>query len=388
MNDNNHLFFVGTKIYFGQKCSYMLIDIVLKENWKKIGLIVDSVVLKSKIIQNIINDLKESKVQLVIEAYNGPEPTYHYLQNVRSKFMGIKLEAMIGIGGGSVLDIAKGIAVLVYNKKNAIDYRGFPKLNNKVLPIICMPTTAGTGSEITPNASFIDTEEEKKLGINGEFVRPKYAFLDPELTISCPERPSISAGVDALVHAHDSFLSKKSTSLSKVFSMEGFKKVYTHLSDVVRNPNNVDSRSEVLYGAMLAAIGMIHGGGGPTSVMSYPLGVYYNVPHGIAGGIFLPEVIEYNINNGYLGYSIFYDSVLSNGTQMTKEEKSWFFLDHLKNNWIELNIPKDITEYGYTINGEKKFIQTCMNAKAGLDTNPVKFDDLSIQSILSNLTPN
>ena len=119
MNHNHHLFFIGTKIYFGQKCSHMLIDIVLKENWKRIGLIVDSVVLKSKIIQNIINDLKESNVQLVIEAYNGPEPTYHYLQNVRSKFMGIKLEAMIGIGGGSVLDIAKGIAVLVNNKKNA-----------------------------------------------------------------------------------------------------------------------------------------------------------------------------------------------------------------------------------------------------------------------------
>ena len=124
--------------------------------------------------------------------------------------MGKKIDVFIGIGGGSALDMAKGLSVLYTNLKKAISYRGFEKFTNPILPIIAIPTTAGTGSEITPNASFIDSIEKKKMGINGEAIRPSYAILDPELTLTCPKFPSLSAqGLMSLVHASEAFVAKK-----------------------------------------------------------------------------------------------------------------------------------------------------------------------------------
>ena len=121
--------------------------------------------------------------------------------NKRNEINRKSIDVFIAIGGGSAIDMAKGLSVLATNTKPAIFYRGFDKFEEPIIPIIAMPTTAGTGSEITPNASFIDTNDKRKMGINGEAIRPKYAILDPELTVACPKGPTISAGIDSLVHS-------------------------------------------------------------------------------------------------------------------------------------------------------------------------------------------
>jgi alcohol dehydrogenase class IV len=378
-------FSLNTKIIYGVGSIKQLFEIITEEKWSSVGVCIDKTISEIEIFSQILEKLESQTDFCNIHKVDITEPTYEYLDTARKGFENSKIDVVIGIGGGSALDVAKGIAVLINNKKPAISYRGFDQMEKPVPPIIGIPTTAGTGSEITPNASFIDNVEKRKLGINGEVVRPTYAILDPELTLSCPLKPTISAGVDAIVHAHDSFISKGNTTISRVFSLEGFRRVYNHLPMVAIEPENIKYRQEVLYGAFFAAVGMIHSGGGATAVLSYPLGVHYGVPHGIAGGIFLPHVVKFNVEHGFDNYTHFYKNidykVLNNA-----RDKNLLFVDHLSKLWEELNIPNNISQYGYTVEQKQKFIDDSLMMQGGLDGNPIEFGSNEIESILDQLT--
>jgi len=383
---NTFSFLLNTKVYYGIGSKKNLSDILRAERWNSIGICIDKNIASIPIFEELLHTLKSQSASSFIQEIDITEPTYEYLESIRTSFNN-EIDVIIGIGGGSALDVAKGIAVLINNDKPAISYRGFDKMTEPVIPIIGIPTTAGTGSEITPNASFIDTNEKRKLGINGEDIRPKYAILDPELTVSCPIGPTISSGVDAIVHAHDCYISLGHTSLSRVFSLEGFKRVYNYLPKVIKNPDNIDYRAEVLYGAFFAAIGMIHSGGGVTSVLSYPLGVHYRVPHGIAGGVFLPHVIKFNVDNGLKDYVAFYREI-DDKKQNNDNEVGHLFLNDITSLWNKLGIPNDISQFGYKEKDKQKFINDSLTMKAGLEGNPIPFKEKEIGTILDQLTVN
>ena len=221
-------FYLNTKVKFGCGVRKSITEVLQIEKWNRIGVVVDHNLLELPIIKELIDQLQRSTDFLVVGECSISEPTYEALEKVRQKFSDPTLQAIIGIGGGSAMDMAKAMAVLVHNRKYAIEYRGFDKMTEPVLPIIAIPTTAGTGSEVTPNASFIDVLEKKKMGINGEAVRPCYALIDPELTISCPKDPTISAAVDSMVHAAEAYAAKKPTPLHGFLPGRVFKGYLMH----------------------------------------------------------------------------------------------------------------------------------------------------------------
>ena len=330
-------FYLNTRIKFGCGTRQYIPETIKKQKWTRIGLVVDHNVKELPIVKEILNQLRESTDRLVIADCSISEPTYDSLEEMRFEFTDISLHAVIGLGGGSAIDMAKAMAVLVNNRKPAIEYRGFDKMTEPVLPIVAVPTTAGTGSEVTPNASFVDTREKKKLGINGEAVRPCYAILDPELTLSCPQKPTISAAVDSVVHAAEAYTAQKTNSIARLFAGEGFWRVFTALPQLINDLENIELRQEVMYGAFLSGIALMHSGTGPAAAMSYPLGVHYKVPHGLGSGIFLPHVIEHNIKQGYIDYVGLYDRI--EGEKISTAQD---FLERLFNLWDQLDIPKDI----------------------------------------------
>ena len=378
-------FCMNTKLHVGNGSSFDLPDKLLAEGWTSVGMVIDHNVRGIPPITKLIQSLKRKCDNLIIEYCVANEPTYDYLEEVRPAFMDSHLHAVIGIGGGSTLDVAKAMAVLVNNRQPALHYRGFDKMTEPVLPIITVPTIGGSGSEITPNASFIDTKEKRKLGINGEAIRPKYAFIDPQLSLSCPRDPTISAGVDAIVHAVECFISTGHNTMSRVFSGEGFKRVFNYLPRVIENPDNLSYREEVMIGAVFAAMGMMHSGGGPAIVLSYRLGVFYNVPHGIAGGIFLPEVIHHNIQNEVKEYSDLYKLMDHADHTLSIEKQADQFLERIKTLWNTLEIPSDINRYGVTKSEIDSFVSASMDMKGGLDGNPVPFYENEIKDVLKKI---
>lgn len=376
----NFQFILSGNISFGTGVRFELDDFLQIENWKSACIIIDHALIKLPIIEEMLGNIHLNNMVLV--KCDISEPTYEKLEKKRTEIINQKVDVFIGIGGGSALDMAKGLAVLYTNHGTAISYKGFDQFKEPIHPVIAIPTTAGTGSEITPNASFIDTIEKRKMGINGEAIRPKYAILDPELTLSCPKEATVSAGVDSLVHATEAFVAKKSNPMAKMFAREGFKLVFEHLPLLVDELDNIELREKVMYGAFLSAIALMNSGTGPAAAMSYPLGVHYGVPHGIGGGIFLPYVIEHNINQGCFDYVDLYFSEKSSGT---KEEMAMLFIKNMWNVWGNLGVPKEISSFGISKSNIDSFIKDTMDLKPALYQNPVPFYEIEIEATLEKL---
>ncbi len=378
MNKFNFRFYAN--IFFGSGVRYKINDIISDNNYKNICIVIDHALLSVDLISEFIESINCNKI--IVEC-DISEPTYDKLEDKRIFPEDSILDAFVGIGGGSALDMAKGLSVLYTNLDSAIKYRGFEKFNSNILPIIALPTTAGTGSEITPNASFIDLKEKKKMGINGESIRPKFSILDPELTLSCPIKPSISAGVDSLVHATEAFVAKKTNVMAQMFAKQGFKLVIENLPKLKDDLNNILVRESIMYGAFLSAIALMNSGTGPAAAMSYPLGVHYKVPHGIGGAIFLPHVIEYNISKGFYSYTSLYRNNLFDSKNDIKNAAS--FIDFIFNIWNQLNIPNEISIFGVYQKNIEEFVKDTMDLKLALDQNPITFYEDEIQMILNKL---
>ena len=378
-------FYFNTRVCFGVQSRSNISTILKNESWDNVGIVVDHNVSKTDAVNDLVSAIKDYCDSTIIDYCTISEPTYDFLDDMRNTFDDKNLQAIIGIGGGSSLDAAKAMAVLANNKKSAISYRGFDKMTEPVLPTIAIPTTAGTGSEVTPNASFIDTNDERKMGINGEAIRPKYAILDPELTISCPIHPTVSAAVDSIVHAVEAHAAKKTNDLARMFAREGFKLVFTNLPLVVDDPTDIVCREGVMYGAFLSGVALMISGTGPAAAMSYPLGVHCKIPHGIGGGIFLPQVINYNIQKGYYQYSGLYDGIDDVSSILTEQEKAQSLLERIVSLWKVLSIPDDLTALGFEHDFAQQFVQETMELGGALEQNPVPFDEEEVISVLKKL---
>lgn len=378
-------FYFNTRVEFGIGARNRLADILTDNNWNSVGVVIDHNLYDVPIFKELLLDLKNVSSEVVLDLCRIAEPTYDALEELRGVFDNHKLDVIIGIGGGSALDMAKAMAVLVNNREPAIFYRGFDKMTEPVLPVIAIPTTAGTGSEVTPNASFVDSHEKKKMGINGEAIRPKYAILDPELTLTCPEKPTISAAIDSIVHAVEAYVAKKTNPLARLFAKEGFRYVFNHLPLVIKEPLNIELREKVMYGAHLSGIALMNSGTGPAAAMSYPLGVHFKVPHGIGGGVFLPYVIDYNVKQGLCDYADLYETVERNASQLSQQEKAELFAEKIFSLWRDLSIPADLTTFGVDSSFVPRFVQETLDLKGALDQNPVPFYEQEIKRTLEQL---
>jgi len=290
-------FELKTKIKFGIGESSRL-PIYLEElGYKKIGLVVDGHVEKNNQCIQLLNETVGS-FDAQVYSYVGGEPTYEMLEQDRN-FFEKDIDCIIGVGGGSVIDYAKGLALLLTNApKPAIFYRGFPTNLNKPKPVIAIPTTAGTGSEVTYNAVFISSPDSKKLGINTKLNFPVLALLDPLLIQSCPKSVMISSGMDALTHAIESYGATKSNDVTRMFSVNAMELLLDNLKSI-DSETNINVCVNLQLGAYLAGIALMNSGSGPAGAMSYILGAKFHIPHGLAGAVFLPHIVDYNVKHGF-----------------------------------------------------------------------------------------
>lgn len=206
-----------------------------------------------------------------------------------------KCDIVVGIGGGSAMDVAKAVAVLAANKKKAADYLGLNKIPGPGLPKIMVPTTAGTGSEVTFTSVFVRQNLKKKEGMNSPYLYPELALLDPTLTLSLPPVATASTGVDALCHAIESYTSVNASPMSEMFSLEAIQLISSSLRTCVHDGANLEAREKMLLGSLYAGLGLANAGVGAVHSLSYPLGGKYGVSHGLANTVMLPYVMSFNL---------------------------------------------------------------------------------------------
>jgi alcohol dehydrogenase class IV len=207
------------------------------------------------------------------------------------------IDTIVGLGGGSSMDTAKGCNFLLTNGGRMQDYWGVGKATKPMLPLIAIPTTAGTGSECQSAALIIDEETHQKMACLDPKAAAKIAILDPTLTLSQPLRVTACTGIDALAHALETAVTKKRNPLSAMFSREAFKLCITAFPEVLTNPKNLEARGRMLLGAALAGLAIENSMLGAAHAAANPLTAHFGVVHGQAVGVMLPAVIRFNAAN-------------------------------------------------------------------------------------------
>jgi len=224
-----------------------------------------------------------------------PEPPLEQADEGAKLALKGKCDIVIGIGGGSAMDVAKAIAVVAAHNAEAKDFLGLNKVPAPGLPTIMIPTTAGTGSEVTFTAVFVRQDLRKKEGMNSVFMYPDLALLDPELTLSLPPQPTAASGMDALCHAIESYTSVIASPASEMFSLEAIRLISENLRTCVHNGKDLEAREAQMLGSLYAGIGLANAGVGAAHSLSYPLGGKYGISHGVANTLMLPRIMEFNL---------------------------------------------------------------------------------------------
>jgi len=213
-------------------------------------------------------------------------------------------EGIIALGGGSSMDTAKAANIIFSLGGDLVaDYSGTQTITQALRPLIAIPTTAGTGSEVTASAVILDTQSQSKLSFNDSFMRPHLALLDPELTLTLPPKVTAMTGMDALTHAIEAYTSLQANPMSDALAMKAIKLIKNNLLEAVREGSDLERRSNMLIAANMAGIAFDHAMVGVVHSMSHATGGVAHVPHGMANSIYLPFGMEYNLDTSAARYA-------------------------------------------------------------------------------------
>jgi alcohol dehydrogenase class IV len=362
------------RLMFGAGRSRELGAFVRERGIPRVLLTVDEGVAQhSAYYREILGVIREAAETSVETLRGSEEPDYDYLDQVAGRVRQLpRPDLLIAIGGGSCLDTGKALAVLLTNPGSGIDYRGFDKVQVAGIPTLLIPTTAGTGSEVTINAVFTDKREMRKLGINGRYLSATWALLDAEWTLSCPRAAAVSAGMDAMVHTLESFMCRQHNELTRVFSREAFKLLYRDLPCLLEEPHNLARRQNLLLGAYLAGAALFNSGSGIAGAFSYPLGVNYRIPHGICGAVFVASVVEYNVERGYEEFAELLD-VIEPGSSLAPAAKARRFAALLRELCGRMEVPQNLGPWGIGLTDAADIERALLPLQAAFDQNPIAF---------------
>lgn len=384
-------FQLQTQMFYGIGYSRKLGQFLGERNFQHVVVLVDEGVAKgSPYYVEIEEIMKKSVRELHAVVLRGTEePDYDYLDEIAEQVRKINnVEVIVGIGGGSCLDTAKAVAVLKTNPGKGIEYRGFDKVLHPGVPTIAIPTTAGTGSEVTINAVFIDKAEKKKLGINGLYLNATFGILDAEWTMSCSLNVAVSSGMDALTHSLESFMCNKANPLTRTFSREAFRLLHSALPFLIDDPSNKEMRQKLLLASYLAGAALFNSGSGIAGAFSYPLGVHFKIPHGLCGAVFLASVAEFNVKRGYTEYSELYDAIEPDSS-LTTSQKSEKFVQAVNGLSEKLRVPRYLDQWGITKENAEDVARLLLPLQGAFDQNPVPFsaDKDAREMLLKHIRP-
>jgi alcohol dehydrogenase class IV len=281
-----------------------------------------------------------------------------------------KFDLIIGIGGGSSMDIASITSVMLTNPGTVYDHFGVNLVKNPGVPVILIPTTAGTGAEVTPNAILTDTKAKLKKAVVSPFILPRVAIIDPLLTVSMPPSVTSSSGIDALTHAVESYTSNNANILTDLFAKEAMILIGRSLRTAVANGNNLEARYDMSIGSLYAGISLANAGVTAVHALAYPLGGTFNVAHGIANGLLLPYVMEFNVLGNIPKFAQIARFLGEKVDQLPLLDQAYQAPRAVKAIYRDLKIPQSLTELKVPREGIPDMAKAAMNVTRLMGNNP------------------
>jgi len=286
-------FHIPTRIFFGAGMISHLKEIV-EEHFKDatLFLVTDEGIMDAGIASEVLFQFREISVFNEVEE----NPKYTTINRAGEIIRSIKPDIVIGLGGGSSLDAAKAVALLATNAGNIEDYEGKGKYKSPPLPVLAIPTTCGTGSEVTWVSVITHTKRKFKMSIKGPHMFPAVALIDPDLLVSLPPPLVASTGLDALTHAIEAYTVKGATFLTDIFARESLQLIFQSLEKVYKDiKGDKEAREKIMLGSTLAGIAFCNSDVGAVHCLAEAVGSLFDTPHGVANSIFLPFVMEFNL---------------------------------------------------------------------------------------------
>lgn len=330
--------------YYGAGSRSVLADEIKKRGLKKVFIVTDKDLLKFGVVEKVTSILDAAKIEYTIFSNVKQNPTVAQVKEGVVAFSESGADAIVAIGGGSPIDTAKGIGIISNNPEFAdvVSLEGVADTKNKSVPIIALPTTAGTAAEVTINYVITDEENVKKMVCVDPNVIPVLSIVDAELMLSLPPSLTAATGMDALTHAIEGYITKGAWEMSDMFELKAIEMIAKHLPVVVKNPSDVVARDGMAVAQYIAGMGFSNVGLGLVHGMAHPLGAYYDIPHGVANALLLPIVMEYNTESSIAKYVDIARAMGIKVDHLSLADAAQAAVDAVKNLAIEVGIPEKL----------------------------------------------
>ena len=341
-------FVLNETSYFGEGARKVLPEEIKKRGFKKVLVVTDESLYKAGVSTKITDLLEANKINYVLFHDVKPNPPIKNVLDGVEMCKSEKCDLIVAVGGGSSIDTAKGISIIIANPDRAdvVSLNGASNTKNKGLPIIALPTTAGTAAEVTINYVITDPEKEIKMVCVDEHDIPIIAIVDTELMASMPKSVASSTGMDALTHAIEGYITKSRNIMSQMFSMKAIQLIYDNLAKAV-NEKDQDAINKVGLGQYIAGMAFSNVGLGIVHSMAHQLGAVYDTPHGLANAILLPTVMEFNGEVSYEEFrKILTEAMHIDATEFTKEEVIKTFCECIRNLSNDVGITQTVKDVG------------------------------------------
>ncbi|WP_084607306.1 alcohol dehydrogenase-like regulatory protein ErcA [Sulfurospirillum arcachonense] len=351
--------FVAPEYVYGFGSRHLLSQYAHNFSFDKILLVTDNGVKKACWIDEIKSDLISEGFEVTLFDNISPNPRdYEIMQGVKV-FEENNCDSIIAVGGGSVMDCAKGIGISSANKQHILEFEGVDQVNIPSPPLICLPTTAGSSADVSQFCIVTDSSRKLKIAIISKTTIPDVALVDPEMTISMPLTLSVQTGLDALTHAVEAYVSNASSPMSDINALESIRLIYKYMPKVFENPNNEEFRNKMMLASLYAGLAFSNASLGGVHAMAHSLGGLKDLPHGLCNTILLDKVMNHNFDSNPNKFrhiaQIFNLKTDSNTSQYIKTDLAKFMKDFKKS----LNIDKGFGEFGLV---EKEISQLAHNA--------------------------
>jgi alcohol dehydrogenase class IV len=291
---NPFKFYVPTRLVIEVGCVSSLGTMLAKQGVKSALIVTDRGVMKAGCVSKVLSSLEDSGIGH--EVYDGVEqnPSEENVKEALAMLSRNGYGTIVAVGGGSAIDTAKAVVAMIIEKVDIRDLYSREVVGKAPIILVAVPTTAGTGSEVTRSAVITNKEARVKETIRGECLYPKIALVDPELTISLPRSITASTGMDAFTHAIEAYTTLNAHALSDALAIEATRLIFANLRKAVSDGSDIEARSNMCVASTLAGMAFSISGLGMVHAMAEPLGGRFNVPHGVANSILLPYCLSYN----------------------------------------------------------------------------------------------
>jgi len=347
--------------YFGAGSRKVIAEEVAKRGYKKALIVTDKDLIKFGVADQVIAVLKDANIPYEIFDEVKPNPTVKNVKAGIAAFQAAGADFMIAIGGGSSMDTSKAIGIIINNPEfsDVVSLEGVANTKKKSVPVIALPTTAGTAAEVTINYVITDEENVKKMVCVDPNDIPTLAIIDPELMLSMPRGLTASTGMDALTHAIEGLITLGAWEMSDMFETKAIEMIAKWLPKAVENPSDIEARdgmatAQYIAGMAFSNVGLVHG-------MAHPLGAYYDIPHGVANALLLPFVMEYNKEAAKAKYRTIAEAMGVDTSSMSDDEAADAAVKAVKDLAIRVRIPQHLSEIGVPESGLPTLAQAAFN---------------------------